>query len=120
MAGDVSYLNIMYNDNIIKQFYIGKMRYWTSQFSLGKYKYHDDSNGKYEHLKRKACGRETFGVLNFTTIREIRNSLNNLPINKEEEEAYEDMKDFINFIDDNLDLINDNNYDIVFYTEHDF
>lgn len=126
MAGDKSYLNIMDNDdNIIKQLYIGKMRYWLSQFSLEKYKYYDDSKsfnicGKYEHLRRKACGRESYGVLNFRTISEIRDSLNDLPINTQEEEAYEDMKNFINFIDENLYLIHNNNYNVVFYTEHDY
>jgi len=123
MAGDVSYLNIMDNDdNIIKQLYIGKMRYWASKFSLEKYKYHDDSknnHGKYDHLRRKSCGKETYGLLNFTTINIIRSCLNDLPINTEEEEAYEDMKMFIDFIDENLNLININNYNLVFYTEHD-
>ena len=124
MAGDVSYLNIMNNNNLIKQLYIGKMRYWISQFSLEKYKYHDDSQnkniGKYEHLRRKANGRATYSVLNFTTINEIRDILNDVPINNEEKNAYEDMKNFIDFINENLDLIINNNYDIVFYTAHDF
>jgi len=126
MAGDISYLNIMdNNDNIIKQLYIGKMRYWSSKFSLENYKYHDDSedyinNGQYEHLRRKSCGRERYGVLNFITINKIRDILNDFPINLEEEEAYEDMKEFINFIDKNLDFIKIHNYNIVFYTEHDF
>ena len=30
------------------------------------------------------------------------------------------MKNFIDFINENLDLIINNNYDIVFYTAHDF
>jgi hypothetical protein len=126
MAGDISYLYIMDdNGNIIKELYIGKMRYWASKFSLTNYKYHDDSitddNGsKYEYLTRKSCGRERYGVLNFITINKIRDILNDSPINSEEEEAYEDMKEFIIFIDKNLDLIKTHNYNIVFYTDHDF
>ena len=121
MAGDVSYLNIMdNNDNIIKQLYIGKMRYFSSIFSLDKYKYHEDSPGKYDHLKRKSCGKETYSLLNFITIEKIRTILKEIPINKEEEEAYEDIENFINFIDENMVLIKTNNFNIVFYTEHDF
>jgi hypothetical protein len=126
MAGDISYLNIMDNDNnIIKQFYIGKMRYYSSIFSLDKYKYHDDSpniyiKDKYDLLKRKSFGKETYSLLNFITIDIIRKNLLEIPINKEEEEAYEDMENFINFIDENMDLIKTNNYNLIFYTEHDF
>ena len=101
------------------------MRYWISKFSLANYKYYDDSitddnSGKYEYLLRKSCGRERYSVFNFTTINKIRDTLNDSPINSEEEEAYEDMKEFINFIDKNLDLIKTHNYTIVFYTDHDF
>ena len=128
MAGDKSYVNIMdENDTIVKQLYIGKMRYFGSQFSLEKYKYRDDSRnvnspGKYHRLNQKSNGRESYGVLNSATIREIRTTaLHYSPITKEEEEACEDMNIFIQFIDENSDLLCSNsNLNVVFHTEHDF
>ena len=63
------------------------MRYYDSQFSLKNYKYNDDSNGKYYHLKRLTDGRKTYSVLNLNTIDKIRNILNNKPITEEEQEA---------------------------------
>lgn len=89
-------------------------------FSLDKYKYNDDSYGKYSDLKRKDCGRSTYSVLNLNTINEIRKVLIGKPINKEELEAYKDTERFIEFIDKNLDMIKENDYDIVFYTSHDY
>ena len=43
MAGDVHYIYIMDNEKddnekIIKELYLGKMRYWNSEFSLSDYK----------------------------------------------------------------------------------
>ena len=102
------------------------MRYWNSQFSLTEYKYHDDSSlygftkGNYSHLERKDYGRSTYSVLNLNTINKIRKVLRDKPINKEEQEAYEDTERFIEFVDENLDMIKENDYDIVFYTSHDF
>ena len=96
MGGDKTWIYLMDDkDAIIKQLYIGKMRYWQSKFSLAKYKYQDDSrtmyyDGKYYHLTRQACNRERYGVLHFTTI------------------------------DENIDSINGNNYTIVIYTDHAF
>ena len=131
MAGDVHYIYIMDNkkdDNkkIIKEMYLGKMRYWNSEFSLSQYKYHDDSSnflknvkGKYNLLERLANGSETYSVLNLNTINKIRSILNNKPITKQEEEAYQDTKDFIDFVDENLDMIKSNDYDVVFFTSHD-
>ena len=58
MAGDEHYACIMDDaGNTIDQKYIGKMRYYCSDFSLGAYKYHDDSNGKYNLLERLSCGK---------------------------------------------------------------
>ena len=104
------------------------MRYWMSLFSLEHYKHHDDSRdsikktkGTYYHLKRKANGRETYGVLHMTTVNKIRNILSeNTPIGEEEEKAREDMQSFIDFVDENIDLIQANNYNVVFYTDHSF
>ena len=129
MAGDKSSIYIMDNaDNIIKTFYIGKMRYWASLFSLQRYKYRDDSlsliqntNGTYYHLKRKAEGRETYSVLHMKTVNEIRGILrDNVPMGQEEEEAKEDMQGVLDFIDEHADIIHENNYNIVFYTDHAF
>lgn len=117
------YIYIMDNEKIIKEMYLGKMRYWNSQFSLTDYKYHDDSSlygFNYSHLERQDCGSSTYGVLNLNTINKIRKVLRDKPINKEELEAYEDTVRFIEFVDENLDMIKENNYNIVFYTSHDF
>jgi hypothetical protein len=132
MAGDLHYIYIMDDDgNIVKELYLGKLRYWCSVFSLVNYKYHDDSRvydrtgnneskGKYYNLVREASGKESYSVLHLDTINEIRNVLNDKPLNDEEEEAYEDTKIFINFVDKNLDIIKKNNYDVVFHTSHDY
>lgn len=126
MGGDKTWIYLMDDkDAIIKQLYIGKMRYWQSKFSLAKYKYQDDSrtmyyDGKYYHLTRQACNRERYGVLHFTTIDEMRVILKDSPINEEEKKAYEDMESCVEFIDENIDSINGNNYTIVIYTDHAF
>jgi hypothetical protein len=132
MVGDLHYIYIMDDDgNIVKELYLGKLRYWCSVFSLENYKYHDDSRvydtkgnneskGKYYNLVREASGKESYSVLHLDTINVIRNVLNDKPLNDEEEEAYEDTKIFINFIDKNLDIIKKNNYDVVFHTSHDY
>jgi hypothetical protein len=132
MAGDVHYIYIMDNVNekddnekIIKELYLGKMRYWNSEFSLSDYKYHDDTRiafgeGKYYRLKRLDNGRSEYGVLNLNTIDKIRDMLKGEPITEEEEEAYDDTRNFINFVDENLEMIKENNYDVVFYTSKDF
>jgi hypothetical protein len=131
MAGDIHYIYIMDNkksdnEKIIEQFYLGKMRYMCSEFSLEKYKYFDDSasirnnlKGKYYILTRKPYGRETYSVMNLNTIDKIRNILKGEPINKDEQEAYDETLQFINFVDENLKSIKENNYDVVFYTSHD-
>lgn len=132
MAGDLHYIYIMdneksdnVNEKIIKELYLGKMRYWNSKFSLNDYKYHDDTRitfgeGKYYRLKRLDNGRSEYGVLNLNTINKIREMLKGEPITKEEEDAYNDTERFINFVDENLEMIKKNNYDVVFYTSHDF
>lgn len=129
MAGDVSYIYIMdHADNIIHRLYIGKMRYWMSPFSLQRYKFYDDSSdpirnkqGTYYHLKRKANGRETYGVLHMRTVNEMRAALrDNLPMTEEEVDAQRDMQKMIDFVDEHLALIQANQYNIVFYTDHDF
>ena len=54
---------------------------------------------------------------------EMRTILNDgTPINEDEENAHEDMKTLVDFVDENMELITNknNNYSIVFYTDHDF
>lgn len=96
------------------------MRYWNSEFSLRNYKYNDDSKGKYSLLRRRANGRETYSVLNLNTINKIRDILNDKPITEEEQEAYNHTKRFIDFVDENLEMIKENDYNVVFFTSHDF
>lgn len=121
MAGDLHYIYIMDDDgNVIEELYLGKLRYWCSDFSLENYKYYDDSRGKYYNLERQASGKELYKVLHINTVNDIRNILNGTPINEEEEEAYDDTKRFINFVDKNLVMISKNNYNIVFHTSLDY
>ena len=109
----------MDGDNVINKYYLGKMRYWKSDFSMENYKY--SGNQRYKHLERKACGREKYSIIDLENIDKIRTILNSdKPINKEEQEAYDDTFEFIEFIDQNLKIIKENNYNVVFYTDYDF
>ena len=121
MAGDIHLLLLMDNENIIKKLYIGKMRYWESMFSMIKYKYYCGcNNDKYSYLIRLSNGKEMYSVLDFKTINLMRTILQeNKPITTEEQNAYDDTESIISFIDENVELITQNNYDIVLHTCHD-
>lgn len=119
MAGDVSYLQVCdENKNILKQIYVGKLRY-NNIFSLGNWKYMGSSK-LYEFEKRKSDGRTSYNVWSDEIIDEIKYVINNYnPITKLEQEAYDDSKNVIEWIDEIKIKYKEQNIHFVFITDVD-
>lgn len=119
MAGDVSYLHVRdENKNILQQIYVGKLRY-SNKFSLGNWKYRGSSK-LYDFEKRMSDGRTSYIVWSDETIDEIKNVINNdNPITKLEQEAYNDSKNVIEWIDEIKIKYKEQNIHFVFITDVD-
>lgn len=130
MAGDEYYILLNDNNkNTLAQLYLGKLRYYSNQFSLQKYRFLDDL-GYYTMEQRLSDGRESYSILSMKEIYQIQNSLLAEPITEEEKEAYEDTKTAMEWIDNifkefgekynfSTDL-NPNTMHLVFFVNCDF
>jgi hypothetical protein len=100
MAGDEYTLYLCDNNKEkLEEKYLGKLRYKSiNKFSFQKYKYYG-SNEKYEIEERKSDGDYCYNVFTLETIQEIKKIVLNHPISDSEREAYEDIKDIIDWID---------------------
>lgn len=130
MAGDEYYILLNDNNkNTLAQLYLGKLRYYSNQFSLQKYRFLDDL-GHYKIEGRLSDGRNGYSILSMKEIYEIQKSLLVEPITEEEQEAYNDTKTVIEWINSNLKEfgekynfstdLNPNTMHLVFLVECDF
>jgi len=102
MAGDEFYLYLKDNQkNLLEELYLGKLRYYTNQFSLANYRWKSD-NGLYTIEERMSDGKEKYVIICKEIIDQIRNSLLDKPITNDETSAYEDTLYALNWIDANL------------------
>ena len=102
MAGDEFYLYLKDNQkNVLEELYLGKLRYYTNQFSLANYRWKSD-NGLYKIEQRMSDGKEKYIIFCKEIIEQIRNSLIDDPITNDETNAYEDTIYALKWIDVNL------------------
>lgn len=115
--------------NTLAELYLGKLRYYSNQFSLQKYRFLDDL-GYYRIEGRLSDGRNVYSILSANEIYQIQNSLLVEPITEEEKEAYDDTKTAIEWINSNLKEfgekynfstnLNPNTMHLVFFVKCDF
>lgn len=116
MSGNKYYIYIIEGNEIKKQYYVGQMSYARSRFSLEKYIYNDYNTIDYNHLEKKSLNKEKYSVFSDETINMMRQISVFKPINDDQSRAYDDMKKFLKFVDENLDLLRHSN--IVLVTKH--
>jgi len=132
MAGDEHSLFLCNNSKkILERIYLGKFRYYRSDFSLEKYKY-NGYDEPYKVEKRLSNGKESYTVLALSLIDEMKKQLLETTLTEEEKEAYEEMEVAVAWMENvfkkytneygsiySTELV-ENSIHFVFYTEHDF
>jgi len=102
MAGDEYYIFLCdHKKKNIEEKYLGKLRYYNTKFSLKNYQY-EGNNNFYEIEERMSDGESRYSVWTLYIIEKIRKSLLDEPLSAAEKEAYEDLKDTIDWIDNML------------------
>lgn len=97
MAGDEFELHVCdEKKETLDYIRIGKMRYWSSKFSLQKYTWNNSVLYYQEH--RLSDGRIQYSILDDENIDEIQFVLSGTPITQEEQNAYDDTKRVFNWI----------------------
>lgn len=129
MAGDEHTLFLSDNSkNILDKLYLGKLRYYRSDFSLENYKY-SGYDQPYRVEKRMSNGKESYTVLHISVINEMKKQLLETTLTDEEKEAKEEMEVAVEWMENVLKKYNttiystelvENSIHFVFYTEHDF
>ncbi len=121
MAGDVSYLRVCNEGKqVLDEKYIGKLRY-QNMFSMENYKYCGFRNEDMYALEaRMSDGRTSYCIWDEKTIGEIRTILSNCsPVARLEEEAYDDSRYALDWIDEMLIKYQEQLIHFVFVTDHD-
>lgn len=119
MAGDEFYIQVRNNKkDILDKIYLGKLRY-INMFALHNWNYNLDYNlddkTYYEMEERKEDNQIRYYIWYNDIIENIREVYyNNKPITKLEENAYEDMKYALDWIDSIIMKYNNIDFHFVF------
>ena len=113
----------------MEELYLGKLRYYKSDFSLENYKYRGDDH-HYTFEKRISNGRQSYTVLSLSIMDEMKKQLLETTLSEEEKEAKEEMEVALKWMENVVKKYKDNyiysteliekSIHFVFYTNHDF
>lgn len=120
MAGDEFNLQVRNEKkDILEEIYLGKSRY-NNMYSIDNWKYNFSNNifykSYYEIEERKQDNEIRYSILDNEIIEEIRNVYNNPSITKLEEEAKDELRNTLKWIDKMLIKYNNDNIYFVLLT----
>ena len=122
MAGDIYYIQVRDKQRkLLDNKYIGKMRYTNiPPFSLINFVYLGDIKA-YSLEHRLSNGRGTYIVWTKETIMNLKTAIvNEKPLTKQEEEAYEDAHGVMMWIEEKRLEYQGQDVDFVLFIDHDF